>query len=115
MITETRIIMTPEQRQQATADIVANPGAYLKPDKKGKGFKCPLCGSGSGDKGTGLSELPGNKNHFTCWSCGKIKNKDVIDIIALEHSITPGSVEAFNKAYEMFGINTNAVRGDYKR
>ena len=52
-------------------------------DKSGKGWICPICGSGSGDKGTGITTKDGV--HFTCWA-GCFQSADVIDVIGLiEH------------------------------
>lgn len=34
------------------------------------GYICPLCGSGSGDKGTGMKRDPKSKTHFKCFACG---------------------------------------------
>ena len=48
-------------------------------DKKGKGIICPLCGSGSGRKGTGITENPEKPGQLKCWSCGF--QGDVIDLI----------------------------------
>ena len=53
-------------------------------DKKGKGIICPLCGSGSGKNGTGITA---NSNHgkpysLKCWSCGF--SGDVIDLMKQE-------------------------------
>ena len=45
-------------REWATAE-------YLKPDRTGNGYICPVCGSGSGPKGTGITSKDGNI-HFTC-------------------------------------------------
>ena len=57
---------------------------YLRPDGSGKGYICPICGSGSGKKGTGLTTKDGE--HFTCWA-GCFQSADLIDIIGLEHGI----------------------------
>jgi len=57
---------------------------YLRPDGSGKGYICPICGSGSGKNGTGLTTKDGE--HFTCWA-GCFQSADLIDIIGLEHGI----------------------------
>lgn len=57
----------------------------LKKDKSGKGYVCPLCGSGTGPKGTGMSTKDGV--HFTCFSCGQIHNNDIFDIIGLQYGL----------------------------
>ena len=50
-------------------------------DHKGKGIICPLCGSGSGKNGTGITENPKAKEpgQLRCWNCGF--QGDVIDLI----------------------------------
>ena len=49
-----------------------------------KGYVCPICESGSGPKGTGVTE---NKDgvHFTCWA-GCFSNADVFQIYGQEHN-----------------------------
>ena len=59
----------------------------LQKDKCGKGYVCPLCGSGTGRHGTGMSTSDGI--HFTCFSCNDIKSSDIIDIVGLEYGIEP--------------------------
>ena len=109
MITKNRIMA----RTEATEYIKSNPGEYLKPDGKGTGYICPLCGSGTGkgekNKGTGITTKDGI--HFKCWSCCDIDGNDIIDIIALEHGINPkgNPGEAFRKAYEVYGIEINDI------
>ena len=44
--------------------IIASTNRFLKPDKSGKGFICPICGSGSGKHGTGITTKDGI--HYTC-------------------------------------------------
>lgn len=65
-------------REEARGDIIANAKSILTPDKSGKGFVCPICGSGDGAKGTGITTKDGI--HFTCWA-GCFKHSDIIDII----------------------------------
>lgn len=74
---------------------------YLKPDKSGKGYICPICQSGSGRKGTGITTQDGI--HFTCWAGGCFTNADIIDIIALEKGITEPA-EKLKAACEALGI-----------
>lgn len=68
----------------------------LEKDGSGRGYICPICKSGSGPKGTGLtySEETGG---FTCWHPGVCFGKahpsggcygDLIDIVAAERGIT---------------------------
>lgn len=87
-------------RDEAKRYIIENPTDYLTPDKTGKGYICPICGSGSGNNGTGITTKDGK--HFTCWA-GCFRNSDIIDIIGLEHNITD-TKEKFKKAYEVYNI-----------
>ena len=45
--------------------ILANSANYFLRDKKHKGYICPICGSGSGKNGTGITTK--DNIHFTCW------------------------------------------------
>ena len=47
-------------------------------DRKNKGIICPLCGSGSGKNGTGITENPKSPGQLKCWNCGF--QGDVIDL-----------------------------------
>lgn len=40
---------------------------FLTPDHSGKGYICPICGSGSGKHGTGITRKKGMKR-FICWA-----------------------------------------------
>ena len=59
-------------------------------DGKGRGIICPLCGSGSGSNGTGISRMKDSKNHFLkCWNGGCSFNDggSVIDLYMMEKGI----------------------------
>ena len=51
-------------REQAKQYIQERAKDYLQKDRSGKGFICPICGSGSGKNGTGITTKDGV--HFTC-------------------------------------------------
>lgn len=70
--------------KDAKEEIRARAKEYLRPDSSGKGYICPVCGSGSGKHGTGITTKDGI--HFTCWA-GCYSSADIIDIIGLEHGI----------------------------
>lgn len=72
-------------REEARQYIIERGKEHLKPDRSKKGFICPICGSGSGNKGTGITTKDGV--HFTCWA-GCFTNADIIDIIGLENGLT---------------------------
>lgn len=65
-----------EIKEHHTVDIM---NALTEPDKSGKGFKCPLCGSGTGKKGTGLTAGTKNPNFYKCWACGF--EGDIFDLL----------------------------------
>lgn len=72
-------------REQARQYIIDRGKDHLTPDRTRKGFICPICGSGSGSHGTGITTKDGV--HFTCWA-GCFTNADIIDIIGLENGLT---------------------------
>lgn len=72
-------------REEARQYIIQRGKEHLAPDRSKKGFICPICGSGSGNKGTGITTKDGV--HFTCWT-GCFTNADIIDIIGLENGLT---------------------------
>jgi replicative DNA helicase len=57
---------------------------YLQKDKSGKGYICPICNSGSGKNGTGISTK--DNIHFTCWA-GCFTSTDIIDIIGMQYGL----------------------------
>ena len=108
------------RKDEARKQIVENPGKYLHPDKqterKGAGrddnpsYICPICKSGTGDKGTGITSRDGV--HFTCWA-GCFTNSDVIDIIGLANGLK-SYPEKLKKACEEYGIDYNSLEDDYQ-
>lgn len=87
-------------RDEAKEYIINNPTHILELAKDKKSYICPLCGSGSGKNGTGITTK--DKRHFTCWA-GCFSNSDIIDIIGLKYGITD-SADKFSKAYAEYGI-----------
>ena len=80
-------------------------------DKSGKGWICPICGSGSGEgkhgAGTGITVRPDGA-HFTCWAAGCFTNADVIDIIGLIQHIPEADHKAkFEAARREFGLDVD--------
>ena len=88
-------------RTEAKEYIRENATNILHKDKSGKGYICPICGSGTGKNKTGISTK--DKIHFTCWA-GCFQNSDIIDIIGKQYGITDDHYK-FNKAYEVFGLD----------
>ena len=90
-------------REEAQDYIREHAIEYFTRDKSGKGYICPICGSGSGRKGTGITENPKSKGHFTCWA-GCFDNADIFEIIGRKENLT-GFNEVFNRACEIFGVS----------
>ena len=93
-------------REQARQAIQARATEYLKPDHSRKGFECPICGSGSGKNGTGITTKDGV--HFTCWA-GCFTNSDIIDIIGKQYDLTEYN-DKLHKAAEIFNITIDGGR-----
>ena len=92
-----------QSRDEARQTIIEHSREYFTSDKSGKGYICPVCGSGSGEHGTGVTENPKKPNHFTCWR-GCFKNADIFEVIGKEYGL--GSfAEQYTKACEIFGIS----------
>lgn len=56
-------------REEARQYIIERGKDHLTPDRTRKGFICPICGSGSGSHGTGITTKDGV--HFT-WLGGML-------------------------------------------
>ena len=89
------------KRNEAKNYILENATKLLEKDKSGRGYICPLCNSGSGKNGTGITTQ--DNIHYTCWACGEIQNADIIDIVGLEYGLTEYN-EKLAKAGELLGI-----------
>lgn len=68
-------------REEARQEIRRNWRHFYPADRK-HGIICPLCTSGSGSKGTGITENPQKPGQLKCWSCGF--TGDVLDLIQQE-------------------------------
>lgn len=97
-------------RNENISYIKSNPQIYLKSDRSGKGFICPVCGSGTGQNGTGITTK--DKVHFTCWT-GCFKSVDIIDIIGMEHGLS-GFNEKYKKACELYGLDADEQNKSYR-
>jgi replicative DNA helicase len=91
-------------REEARQYIIGRGKEHLTPDHSRKGYICPVCGSGSGKHGTGITTKDGV--HFTCWA-GCFTNADIIDIIGLEHRLTDYNSKLQTAAAE-FGITVES-------
>ena len=95
-------------REEAKKYIQERAIEYLRPDNSKKGFICPICGSGKGKNGTGITTK--DKVHFTCWA-GCFTNEDIIDIIGREYQLADYNSK-LQKAAELFNIK---IESQYNR
>ena len=84
---------------------------YFEPDKRGRGYICPLCGSGSGRKGTGITENPKSPGHFSCWR-GCFENADIFDIIGKKEGLTDFN-DILQRDCLIFGVTFDTARDNY--
>ena len=89
-------------KTEAKEFILEHSTNYFERDKSGKGFICPICGSGSGTHGTGITENPQSRKHFSCWA-GCFNNADIFEIIGKQYN-TNDFNEQFKIACEFFRI-----------
>lgn len=100
-------------RQTATAEIKARWKELYPADGRGngKGIICPICGSGSGKNGTGITEMPRSRNHFLkCWNGGCKFGEtggSVIDLYMIEHGMNPQT--DFGKAVDELAESLNII------
>lgn len=93
------------QYKEAITYINERATQWLMADKSKSGYICPICGSGSGPKGTGITENQKNKNHFTCWK-GCFSNKSLVDILAIKNHIDESKTgEVAENACRELGLN----------
>lgn len=71
------------KREQAKKYILEHCTEYFTRDKSGKGYICPICGSGGGDNGTGITTK--DNIHFTCWA-GCFTNADIFEIVGKQYN-----------------------------
>lgn len=101
-------------RAEAKLEITRHPEVYLTRDKNSRNkssnisYVCPICGSGTGSHGTGITSKDGV--HFTCWS-GCFTNSDIIDIIGMEHGLT-GYNDKLREACKEYGIDYDTLEAD---
>lgn len=94
-------------REQARQEIRAHWKDFSRPDGKGRGIVCPLCDSGSGKTGTGISENPHKPGQLKCWACGF--SGDAIDLYAKAWGIDNYN-DALHAAADFLGITIDDYR-----
>lgn len=76
-------------------------------DKKGKGIICPICKSGSGKNGTGITENPKKPGQLSCWGACAFKG-DVIDLKMKETGMD------YNAALQELAAELNITIDSYR-
>lgn len=97
-------------RDQAKETIRSRSAEYFTPDKRGKGYICPICGSGSGKNGTGITTK--DQVHFTCWA-GCFQNADIFEIIGKEKGL-PEFNDQLSEACEIFHVSIDGISSPVK-
>ncbi len=93
--------------EQARAFINSKALSELTKDRSGNGYICPICNSGSGANGTGITTT--DNIHFTCWAGGCFKNASWIDILAVKAGISPDNTkEAIENALNTYRIKIDS-------
>lgn len=90
--------------EEAIRQINAQPTRYFKPAKK-SGYICPLCDSGSGKNGTGITQHP-QTHKFKCFACGF--SGDIIDYIIEENHINDWK-EGLQRACDIYNIDYKSL------
>ena len=95
--------------KQVAEYLNANPQLFFLQDKH-KGYICPICGSGQGKNGTGISTKDGK--HFTCWAGNCFTNETVTNIFSLKAGVTDISQANFRQVVEAAAKETGIVIDD---
>lgn len=93
-------------RDEAVKQITKHPEQYLTPDLSKKGYVCPICGSGTGKNGTGITTKDGV--HFSCWA-GCFTHSDILDIIGKKYGLADFDSK-LKKACEIYSIDYDSLK-----
>ena len=93
-------------RDEAISYIREHGYEFFKVDKSGKGYICPICGSGSGKNGTGITTQ--DNVHFTCWR-GCFMHEDIFGIIGIVNGCSNDFNEQFRTACEFFRLDIDST------
>lgn len=82
----------------------ANPQIYFKKART-SGYICPICGDGTGAKGTGITSK--DKIHYSCWSRGCFRNADIFEIYMLENNLNSfaDAIKGLKEVYHWIDTN----------
>ena len=73
--------------------------------RKYPGYICPICNSGNGTNGTGISTKDGI--HYSCWT-GCFSSQDVISIVGMVYNIKNYNAQ-LKKCCELYGLDYNSL------
>lgn len=77
--------------------------AMTEPDKSGRGYVCPVCGSGSGKHGTGLSPVKGKPGYYHCFAAGcEFEHGDILELIGKTYRLQDTAAQ-IEKAGQLIG------------
>ena len=75
--------------------------AMTERDGSGRGYVCPVCGSGSGKNGTGLSPVKGRPGYYHCFAAGcPFQHGDILELIGKTYHLTD-TAQQIEKAGEL--------------
>ena len=75
--------------------------AMTERDGSGRGYVCPVCGSGSGKHGTGLLPVKGKPGYYHCFSAGcPFEHGDILELIGKTYHLTD-TAQQIEKAGEL--------------
>jgi len=72
-------------------------------DKSGRGFVCPLCGSGTGKNGTGMVPVKNKPGYYHCFASGCEFHGDVLELIGRVYNLRD-TTEQIRKAGELLHV-----------
>lgn len=91
-------------REQARQEVITRFNNELEPDESKKGYVCPICGSGTGPNGTGITTKNGGQ-HYTCWA-GCFQQSSPVDIMAIRDGLPNASDgDKLKHAYDCYRID----------
>lgn len=77
--------------------------AMTEPDKSGRGYVCPVCGSGSGKHGTGLTPVKGKPGYYHCFAAGcEFEHGDILELIGKTYRLQDTAAQ-IEKAGQLIG------------
>ena len=87
---------------------------YLEPSflplaKNRKSYTCPVCGSGTGPNGSGMTSK--NGEYWKCWSCGQSYSK--VELFRIQNSLS--YKDAYIGLLRYYGIVPVPARADARQ